>query len=336
MGIRRSNTIVVTFTSLIDNSSLSITLYSKFTCIYGIDSSEGKTQLYDVIAEGRTGALDGEVTISVSVSNPSYKFTQETGASIEAVLGRKDEKYIIMVDEYSILSGEMISKAKKSEHVFLCVTRAMPWSLSYPLQGLYIVSRSLTDDGELSFDLNHYNGLPILKEISDSYDYIVTESSPNHSEHELLSLYFSNLVPASGRDKINRVLLKLCKSNPNCKILVFADLGNIGQAVHLLEQRVKENPNIIFYDYVCFEQLLYESKLIKSLGKKSDINRFSVLSLEEYFSKKLEIETQGSYLEYKHGKPLKEGYKLQKNFNDLYSSRVSRLLKKYIELYKNK
>lgn len=235
--------------------------------------------------EGRTGALEGEITIDVTISNPNYKFSQETGASIEAVLGRTDEKYVIMIDEYSILSGEIIGKARKSDHVFLCVTRAMPWRLSYPLQGLYIVSRSLSEGSELSFDLNHYNGLPLLKDISNSFDYIVTEASLNHSEQELLSLYFSNLIPACGRDKINRVLVKLCKENPNCKILVFADLGNIGQAVHILEQKVKENPNIVFYDYMCFEQLLHESKLVKSLGKKSNIDRFSVLSLEEYFQR---------------------------------------------------
>ena len=34
----------------------------------------------------------------VTISNPNYKFSQETGASIEAVLGRTDEKYVIMIN----------------------------------------------------------------------------------------------------------------------------------------------------------------------------------------------------------------------------------------------
>ncbi len=330
--------ITVTFSSLVNGSSVSIVLYSRFTCIYGEESGEGKSHFFSVLEEG-LGNSGLAPSLKVDISNPEFGFTMAYGESdFEHAVMVTKRKNIILVDEASVALGKFQSLVNESQHIFICITRSLPFKMMYPLSGIYTVNR--VQNGEsYDFSIEGLKELSLvsIKSIWSKFDYIVTEASKNHSEHELLSLYFDNVIAANGRDRLQKVLLTLSRSKPNCKILVFADLGNIGPAYAILAKRCKNNPNIKFYNYLCFEQLLYSSDLVRDLNRNSDsINRFMCKSLENYYSKKLEVETYKTELEYRHGKPLKPGYKLPENFLKLYSSKVSKVLKQYIEKYRDK
>lgn len=335
MSISVDDNCIVTFKSLLDGSSVSITLYSKLTCLYGEYSGEGKSHFFSVIADGISGAESGEKTIEVTLSKQSWKFSVAYAATLETSLELSDARYVFLIDEASMLAESILAKVNKSKHVFICITRAMPLKSSYPLHGIYSLVRSAVGK-DISFDIVQENSIPLLNVINEKFDYVVTESSENHSEYNLLEGYLSNLVSANGRDRIEKVLLKLSKNKPNCKILVIADLGNIGQAYAILVKRCSQNKNIQFYNYLCFEQLLYLSSLVQEIITRTyKLNRFDTISLERYFSEKLERETYKTKLQYKHGKPLLKEYTDKNNYKKLFSSNVSKLLKDYIDLFGN-
>lgn len=285
----------VKFESTLDGSSTSIKLYSHFTCIYGKDSGEGKSYFYDVIEEGiSTGS------IKVTVDDKNVSFTTATGGSLDAVLS-SPTKLVILMDEIAMVNPDNVGKINNSKHMFIGVARAMPFKSEYPLFGMYKVV--CNKNSGIEFDLVPVERLPLAKDFKYEYDNIVVEASKGRSEHELLSNYLDDVIPCGGRDRIKDTIRVL-----KGRTLVFADLGNIGRAYGILLKRTKGG-NISFYPYISFEQLIYNSSLVRGVVKsRCSLSPFDVFSLEKYYEKILEEETRGTELEYKHGKKLKDGY----------------------------
>lgn len=280
----------ITFYRKTDHKSLSIRLYSHYTCILG-DSGIGKSCFFDTIA-------DNAVTQEIEVHS-QYPLVPTTAATLETVL-EVEERRIIMIDEANVFSqqGHMMNKINRSKHLFLCIGRSSNCNGDYPLQGIYELSFDGTDWFHIQnvFDLNATNVLQ--KDMA-----ILTESKENRSEHELLGRYFHNIQSARGRNNIQSKLLMAED------VVVFADLGNIGRAYRLLKKRVKDRPGICFYDYQSFEQLLYDAPVLEQFHTKQNDTVFDAATIEAFYESVLEKETAGcEQFAYRHGKPLAPEY----------------------------
>lgn len=301
----------ISFKQITTGKVIEMTLYSHYTCIYGKDSGEGKTEFFSLIE-------DGINTEEIEVIS-DLPFTIATAATLNAIL-EIPNRTIIMIDESVALQKQLMTQMNNSKHVFVCISRATPFKLEYSLNGIYYLMR----DGGGWFDVKQDN---VLQFASDDFrfDKIVTESVESRSEHELLSNYFDNIVCAGGKNKIEK---KLRNSSEN--ILVFADLSNIGSALSILQKRCIQNPNIRFYPYQSFEQLLLKSTLVQELNNKVDLCNFDFFSNERYYEEKLEKVTKNTELEYKHGKPLAKKFLKKENAEKVFNSDVGHVLWDYI------
>lgn len=297
--------------------SFDIMLNSHYTCIFGKDSGEGKTEFFNEILTGLS-----EETVKVISEYPFYCIDIQGMSSLEPILNNP-ERSIYLLDEASVLKENHIVRMNRSKHLFIMITRTVPLRGNYPLDGIYFLTR--------------HNGWfkSSPAELPLAYDNIyktkiVTESRIGRSEHELLSIYYNDVIAAGGRDRIERKL-----RNTNEKITVFADLGNIGSAYFLLQKRCEQNKQISFYPYKAFEQLLCESPLVKSLEKIFSESVFDFMSEEKYYEAMLKFLTFGTSLEYKHGFPLSKEFLDRENYEKIFNSEVGQLLYKEIKMQKN-
>lgn len=312
----------VTFENIEDDTYTSIELYSHYTCILGKYSGEGKSYFYDYIENGLS-----DKSVEVSIEGPEHvEFTLATEASMKAILGNPN-RLVILIDEAATFNSKLIKEMNESHHLFICITRAMPFKLDCPLNGLYYLK---DEDG--SFDIYKVPKLPLATDFTKGST-IVCESQRGKSESQLLSTYLDGVISAEGRDNLAAKVRIL-----NGDVLVLADLGNIGRAYRLLMKRCSQNPGIRFYDYECFEQMLLESSLVSSMGNDDDIpyDEFEFFSIERYYEKALEFKTQGTSIEYKHSNPvLKKPYVDKDNFSKVFDGETAKGIKEYIEKFGN-
>ena len=87
----------------------SIEIISKYTCFIGKDSGEGKTELLSLIEDSiQDNSLKIQSPVPVSVATP---------ATIEALL-ELSIRHIFIIDEFSVLRKEILSKIKNSNHLY--------------------------------------------------------------------------------------------------------------------------------------------------------------------------------------------------------------------------
>lgn len=306
------NSITVDFKSIYGSSS--ITLYSKFTCITGVNSGEGKTEFLNIL---RVLLRQNKCTITAD-NGYEVNIVLDTANLKTAITNGKPS--ILIIDELTFERSFLIKEAIKSNKLIICVNRSYPLKGEYPLMGIYTLQRK--DDW---FELTRSDHLPLLSD-QDVPIRIITEASAGHSEHELLSVYFNNIKAACSRNKLAKYLRHTTEP-----ILVFADLGNIGRALYLLKKRCEENPNIRFYDYQAFEELLFKSSLVQGTDDKYPQSSLDFMSLETYYEKALEEITKGTSLEYHHGKPLATAYLDKSNCQKILDTDIGRPLYKLIQ-----
>lgn len=305
---------VVSFNQNENNSTTSINVYSKFTCIIGNDSGEGKTEFYSLLEEGFN---DGSVTIDA----PLPVVLVNEGA-FDGIITNKDP-YICIIDEGGMFLDRRIRSMNHSPHYFIIISRGITSNISYPYCGIYELNR----EGDW-FNIHHTSRLNVANELRTEYSTILTESAPNRSEHELLSVYLDNLKACSGRDRIYKGI-----RNSGNDTLVVADLGNIGPAFSILSEMCREY-DVELYDYQCFEELLFESLLVQQLPSTSVTKRSSDsldVSIEQFYERILTERTKGTILEYKHKAPLSREFLDKKNFDKVFGSSVGKPLLNYIK-----
>ncbi len=291
--------------------TIELELLSKFTCINGRNSGEGKSEF---LVELEQGIQLGEITCNLG----DYFAIADAG-SINALL-QLPQRTVIMMDETITLQTDILMKMQKSRHVFVCITRAMSLHFDYHLKGIYKVRR--TKDW---FLIDRAQTLPLLNYELDGGETVVTESREARSEHQMLSeIGFAHMIAAGGRDEIEKKL-----RNTKEHILVFADLCAIGRAYRLLLKRCEENQNIRFYNYDSFEQLLCSSSLFRESAGKSKWNSFFFLTLERYYEKVLSEITSHTEYKYVHGKPLSKAF--SEHWAELLDSEYGKYLKKFAE-----
>lgn len=286
----------ITFTDFLEGYSFSLDLVSHYTTIIGFDSGEGKTWLFDSVSR-KQAASELEVECD-------YNVIFSTLESLDRDLDLEN-RTVIITDEYTITKSQSIMrKINNCKHLILAITRTSVKRANSPLNGIYKVV--VSDDSVFRIQLiNEDGGIPLTRNLF-GVDIILTESSEDKSEHQFLcglqNLIGKKLciIAANGKDNIARELRKLSIENPNKNILVFMDLGNVSSQIKLLRKRCKDNTNIKFFDYMCFEELLVESSLLEQFQFVMRQTVFDFLTPERFYEKKLEIMTQNTPYAYKH------------------------------------
>lgn len=278
---------------------LELELMSHFTCILGIDSGEGKSWFYDYIADNLpTGQVKIESELPVVVANNTNLFDYFEVPT----------RSIIFIDEWVLTKfSSQFKIINESQHLFLCITRSFPFKTSSPLDGIY----QITDDTDGWFKcnkLNDNNDLP-LADKNFKFDYIVTEAQRDRSENEFLNAWSENssieVIGCNGKDRVAKVLKMLEKKYGHPSVLVLTDLFSISGQYSLLRKRCRDNPNIRFYDYGSFEEMLFNSEF---LSANTELNPLDFITLERFYETALEQFTSGTPYEYKHGNPLSKCY----------------------------
>lgn len=285
----------------------SITLYSHYTCVIGKYSGEGKSEFLAEIAEGiQVGDVEIESELPVSIADAT---------SLPGILTNPNRQ-VVIIDELAMLRNNLIRQINESIHLFVGITRGNPVRLEYPLKGIYSVNRTLNWFNIISLS----NTLPLITECRDCQ--VIMEGKPGRSEHELLAKYFKNCIAVSGRNNLEHYL-----RDKDIEIHVYADLGAIGNAFSLLRKRCKNNPNIKFYDYQAFEQLLVESPLLSEDNLSFD--NFNFMSFEKYYEFLLERILSNKGIAFKHGESLPDLIK-NASVEELFDSNVGKPLLSYV------
>ena len=306
------NKLEIEFVGRKDNTgSVKIELHSKFTCIYGKDSGEGKTKFIEIIREGI-------IQEDIEVLTPQgYTFQIIDEINLNLVIDSKN--MIVMIDEMDMVRN--MGLINKSRCIFIAVSRALPFHGDYSIRGLY----KTVWYGD-SVDILPLEALPCLEKFYD-VDLILVEGK---IEYQVLSFYFKNVVSANSRDKIANILTKYKDKS----IIVFADLGNIGRSYKLLMKKCKDNNKIKFYPYDCIEQLFCDSEFIKRNGRGHTIEVFDTLTKERYYEIRLYQETKGTDFEYNHKKKLNKVYipsDYEAYLEDFLKSETGRILYEYLK-----
>ena len=304
------NNCKLTFTNKDTGNSASITLYSHFSLILGKDSGEGKTHFFEFLRNlVRTNKLDVNNSLNLQVDFIS----DDTG--IRAVMDAKS-RHILFIDEVLALSDEHIKMLNKTKHIIVCITRYDSLNIAVPMCGIYYIKRVFSD--RVLFEIEKAEELRLYKGGIDT-DIILTEAREGRSENELLSLYLDNVVSAGGGN--GEIFNALSRKHKDRSVVVMMDLGNIGSLYGKLLNICRKRGNVYFYDYNCFEELLYRSNLI---NKRASDNIFNYLSLERYFEKMLERSTLGTDMYFKHGEKLPVVFLDKNNFDDIFNTDIGR------------
>lgn len=282
----------------------SITLYSKYTCLYSKNSGEGKSLFYSHVS---TGVSLGEVEVTNSENYSFYMAEDIDGVRAVANL---PERNLVIIDEVALTSQSVIDMLSKSSNLYICICRSMPFKLYFPMIGMY----ELDTEDSYAY-ISKIKHLRVVKAIK--YNHVIVESCFNRSEGELLSSLGVQIIASNGSGNIRKKAKRL-----QGNILIFVDMGNIGVIYSFLKELEEENSRVYFYPYQSFEELIVMSSLVEGINKQYDKDNFDFLSIERYYEKLLEYKTLGlAGLEYKHKKQLPTRV-LQEGINLLAGNKV--------------
>ncbi len=284
----------IKFIQVSSGRDLEFDLISHYTSILGMKSAEGKTWFYNYV---RSEITNGSVKVE---SDLPYVFADTL--NIDRVL-ETNERSIILVDELTLnKTSNMVNAYNLSNHLIVSISRTLPFNVTSPLQGLYTVKEKAG-----WFVCSRLNDLELARP-DYKYDVVITEACDERSENELLKQWRPDLtiISANGNIKIPGTINKVSKMFPNKNILVLMDLFNIGQQYQVLVHVQRNSPNVKFYNYGCFEEMLFKSKFIG--GNSSCEGALDFSTLEKYYENALEEFTNGTPYQYVHKKPLSGCY----------------------------
>lgn len=183
----------------------------------------------------------------------------------------------------------------------------MPFRANSPINGLYNVQYDEQTDIFTLFPLEK-GQLRICKRFDD-VEVIITEAAVDKSEYSLINSFLDQcnknilLFAAGGKDRISIMIRKLKRRYSNRKILILMVLANVSSQYERLIKACRENPNIWFYPYMCFEQLMIESFFVSQIGLHFPLSKYDFITLEVYYERYLEFLTRDTEFPYSHSKP---------------------------------
>ena len=306
----------LTFTGTQKQGSVTINLCSHYTLIIGENSGEGKSHFFNFFERRFRNS-------SISITNSmGYSILFATTSSALDGFLKIPQRCIIFVDEILLSQGSgYVASLNVSNHLFIVVARNSAFNISAPMNGIYEVKRWI-DGGTLFFDLIQVKSLRLYSgnKIVD-FDFIVTESRDGRSEHQLLSEYLDKdiIIAAYGNTRIYKKLTSKVKSGV---VLVLMDLSNMSGFYSKLRNLCEKRKDLYFYDYNCFEELLYKSRIIP---KNVDVGSvFDYLTVERYYEALLMESTSGTDLCVKHGQKLPAIYLDKSNFDAIFNTDIGK------------
>lgn len=291
-------------TDVRNNVTSVLQLPSKFTCIYGKFSAEGKTTFIETFEE-KLGT--GDVTVECS---EGYSFVYGSNALLSLT-----EKCIVLVDELILTNKNSLKVALNSNNVFICISRYNTFQMGYALSGVYRMDTQ-------SVSMCHFiptAELPITKDLDNDYTIIITESCKERSECKLLMHHFSNNIIAGD---CNTSAVRKARDTDG-KLLLVLDLYNISSILADLYTLCEENVNVHVYAYGCFEELLYNSRLTESLCELRTVPRYRSRTLERAFEHAFEVVTRkANDIHFSHGKEIPKAWLNIDNSYDVFASDI--------------
>ena len=227
---------------------VNIEISSKITLIYGKDSGEGKTEFISALENAKAlGYLEFKSSIPVSIASTT---------NVEDLLFEIKTRHIIIIDESTLFSVDVIKAFIQSNHLGIFVGRSLNKGLSTSYYSIYNIRRTKN-----WFELSQINSLNITK-LPKRANTVYVESAKDTGEHQLLTaLGVRSVIPCNGNSKIFSVINKAKDNNSK---FILMDLGNITNVLGTL----KRIGNAEFYDYIAFEQLIVNCNQVKALGRK--------------------------------------------------------------------
>lgn len=298
-----------------DRWELEMDIFSHYTGIND-NSGSGKTHFLEYIRAHRyDGILQFEIPEGYEIS-----FALDEATLVTAL--NQINKQIIFVDEpTSCVIYKHIVQVNKCQHLMVLVSRGFLFNNAYPLHGMY----SITEPEDLIFRISRLPEFPICEKIDDSLQ-IATEAKEGKSEHRLLSRMFPDVIALNSNGNIAKFIDTL-----ECDTLIFCDLGNIGFEYESISNALLDCKfSVCFFDYVCYEQLLLESRVISD-GKKYLIDPFARMTLEKVFESILKDVTKNTEFEYHHKKCTYPEKLDEVALEDIFDSECGKLLLECLE-----
>lgn len=268
-----------------DEYRVSIDLFSHYTGISD-DSGNGKTHFLDYVRSHRfDGVLEFDIPDGFDLS-----FAFDEATLMTAI--NQSTRQIIFVDEPNVcLVYEHMRQINKSEHLFIFVSRGHLFGSSYPIHGMY----SLIEEEDLVFRITRVKEFPLCTKINNDI-VVATESKENKSEHRLLQRFIPNVIGLDSGCNIAKYI-----ETAEQDTLIFCDLGNIGFEYYNICTALENcKYKIWFYDYSCYEELLFVSQVYN--GDNSSVDPFSRMSIEKVFESSLKHLSRHTEYEYDHKK----------------------------------
>lgn len=263
------------------------------------DSATGKTTLINMIETYER--LGDESGISISCGR---KCLTLNNSNWESIIHDNHNCIIFTDEENKIIKSLDFAKAiKDSDNYYVLITRENLPYLPYSVEEVYGIHSS----GKYSDLQKTYNSFFRLYAFNDTLpstktDIIIVEDSNSGYD------FFSNItteptacISAEGKSNIKQII----EANQGKHILVIADGAAFGPEMNELYLYTKNDPRLFLYLPESFEWIILSSGLIDG-NRISDILEHTedfvesrdCLSWEQFYTKLLVSETDGSYLKY--------------------------------------
>ena len=257
-------------------------------------SGEGKTYFIDSSIESFVDDSEDKV-LTVECEKKLLFFSDKSDIkTFTEIYEKHEDVYYVMDEEFARHFFEII---KNSYDKFIIVSRSKFLLNFVDIRSIY----TLVFNRESFMCSNAFKIVPP----EGKPDLFIVESHERKSEHLFIETCMPEVLPivsGFGRNKLCDVLSTILDRNANIKKVFLAfDLGaGASNYQRFVDIQNYYGINIYVFPYVCFESILFYSKLVQSITKDIDIDKINAFSSEKYYEKLLEVRTYGTKLASKH------------------------------------
>lgn len=263
------------------------------------DSATGKTTLIDMVQEYYENGIASAVMLRCD-----KPCTVLSGKTWSAQLSMMQDS-IVFIDEGNdfVLTDAFASAIRNTDNYYVIVTREGIPSLPYSVNEIYGI-RNSGKYGTLKQTYNVFYHLYEVDQLSLPLcpSCVITEdSNSGYQFYKNVCGDRVNCLSAYGKSNIFGLIVSRCEED----ILIIADGAAFGSEMEKVSKLMQEHPNIHLYLPESFEWLILQSGLIsqKDLKKilahpEEYIESRDYFSWERYFTQKLTMYTQDTFLKY--------------------------------------
>lgn len=262
--------------------------------VFMSDSGKGKTRFVATSIESLSDDPDDKILTVTSNRELMFYTDQASPKDFEKVYDRHDDVFYVMDEEFARRFFDII---RYSYDKFIIVSRSRFLLNFTDIRSIY----------DLVFNNNGFECTRVFTPLplAGKPDVFVTEAHENNSEHlyiERCMPEISPLVSGKGRNKLCDTIEELLRNKRNIKkVFVAFDMG-AGASDYPKFRDIRDEYAVDIYaiPYVCFESVLFYSKLVQGITRSVDSTKVKAFSSEKYYEKLLNIVTLGTPLKSEH------------------------------------